>query len=416
MKKLLTTCLVLFQLVAAPLLVVAQTGSTSGSPAVLYFAPPGESSTTGNVSINSANEFSVDVKVNTHEADSAGADVIVTYTTTQVQYVRGSMPGSGSGSFYPTVVKGAPTSNTTGRIAMARVIQAPDEGSLPAYTKGDGVFATLTFKALATNPIGTTVNLGFEYQSGSTTDSNVAGTTTSNPDILGGVTNATLTLQATSDTGFSSVDLTPATATVVPYGNQTLTATAKDASGGAITSGVTYSWTVSGPGVLSASTGSSVTFTSNSATSGSANVTVTATKDSVSKTDSSVITIGGGQPGADPTIDHIVPGQGDEDANVEVEIYGSNFGSDDGRVYIGSRLADIISWGDGKIVVLVPQVNVSRDTEYQVKVRRNDGAEARYMGYTYLDKTGLPLLPWLIMFPLNGAAAVFAKKRWFKKK
>lgn len=397
------------------MLVIAQTntGDATARPAVLYFSPPGESASSGNVTLNSSGNIAVDVKVNTHSANSAGADVIVTFNTSELELVSGTMPGSGSGTFYPTVVKGVTspsTANSTGRISMARVIQAPDEGSTPVYTNGDGVFANLVFKPKASSPVGTTVNLSFDFTLGSTTDSNVAGTTTTNPDILGAAKSAALTIQqGSTDTELSSVTVTPSSANLAPSASQTFTATANT------TTGVTYTWSLSGSGSLSATTGSSVTYTAGSST-GSATIAVTATQGSITKTDSSPITISGNVVVNGPVIDHIVPGEGDEDVDIEVEIYGSYFGSDDGRVYIGTRLADIISWSDTKIVVLVPQVNVSRDTEYQVKVRRSDGEEARYTGYTYLDKTGLPMLPWLIMFPLNGAAAVLAKKRWFKRK
>jgi hypothetical protein len=420
MKKLLTAILVGFQLIAAPLLVVAQ----SGNVAVIYFAPPGENATTGNVSLNSAGEFTVDVKINTHSANSTGADVHVTFDNSEIQYVRGSMTGIGSGDFYPVQVKGAPitsagvsAANTNEEVSMARTINSPEvAGTTPDYTNGNGVFASLVFKPVSTDPVGTTVHLGFDYVAGGTTDTNVTGTTTSNPDILSDAKDATLTIQSgTDETVLDSVTLTPATAALSYGATRTLTAVAKDSDGNTISSGVTYAWDLDGDGDLSATTGSSVTYTAEDSD-GSAEVTVTATQDSLTETDSSSITISGSTPSDDPEIDHIVPGEGDENADVEVEIYGSNFDSDEGRVYIGTRLADVISWSDTKIVVLVPQVSVSQDTEYQVKVRRNDGAEARYMGYTYLDKTGLPLLPWLIMFPLNGAAALWAKKRLSKKK
>ncbi|MFA5270277.1 MAG: IPT/TIG domain-containing protein [Patescibacteria group bacterium] len=424
MKKLLTAILVGFQLIAAPLLVVAQTGVANGNVAVLYFAPPGESATTGTVKLNATGEFSVDVKINTHGANSAGADVHVTFDNTQIQYVRGSMAGVGSGDFYPVQVKGAPTTtagvsaaNTNEKVSMSRTINSPEvAGATPDYTNGNSTFATLVFKPVSTSPVGTTVHLGFDYTSGATSDSNVTGTTTSNPDILSAAKEADLTIQAYEEEAavLSSVSLTPASATVIPYGEKTLTATSTDSDGNTITSGVTYAWEVDGDGTLSSTTGSSVIYKALSH--GSAEVTVTATQGSVTKSDSSNITISGGVVTDGPEIDYIVPGQGYEDEDVEVDIHGSNFDSDEGRVYVGTRLADIVSWSDSKIVVLVPQVIVNEDTEYQVKVRRSDGEEATYMGYTYLDKTGLPLLPWLIMFPLNGAAAVLAKKKLFRKK
>ena len=412
MKKLLTTLLVLLQVFATPMLVVAQT-----TPAVLYFSPPGESASTGTVSINSSGNFSVDVKVNTHGANSAGADVIVTYDTAQLQYVSGSMPGSGSGSFYPTVVRGVPASNTTGRISMARVIQAPDEGSSPTYTNGDGVFANLTFKPLASSPVGTTVNLNFDYTADSTTDCNVAGTTTTNPDILGGAQDVTLTIQqSTPSTTLDSVSIAPASSTIAPNGSQALTATAKDASGNTISSGVTFAWTITGVGSLGSTSGSSVTYTAGSST-GSASVGVTATQNSINKTGSATITVSTTTPpstgGDSPIINRIAPSAGPDDGTVQLGIYGSHFGTANGTVYVGGRQADLMSWSDSVVWVIVPKLNVARNTENLVRLVTGDGKEAVYMGY--LAKTGLPLLPWLVMFPMNGAAALWVKKRWFKK-
>jgi len=408
MKKLFITLLVLLQVVATPLLVVAQT-----TPAVLYFSPPGESASTGTVNINSASEFSVDVKVNTHGSNSAGADVIVTYDTTKLQYVSGSMPGSGSGSFYPTVVKGAPASNTTGRISMARVIQAPDEGSSPVYTNGDGVFANLVFKPLASSPVGTTVNLSFDYTAGSTTDCNVAGTTTSNPDILGNAKNATLTIQqGPSPTVLDSVSIAPASSTVAPSGTQALTATAKDSTGATISSGVTFAWTITGVGSLGSTSGSSVTYTAGSST-GSASVGVTATQSSVTKTGTATVTVSS-TPSNDPVIDRIAPSEGEDTGTVEIVLYGNNFGTANGRVYVGGRQADISSWGNTQVVIIVPKLNATRNTEYLVRLVTDAGKEAVYMGY--LAKTGLPLLPWLLMFPMNGAAALWVKRRWLAKR
>ena len=414
MKKLLTTFLILFQVVATPLLVVAQNQAAGTTPAVLYFSPPGESAGTGTVNIINGN-ISVDVKINTHGSNSAGADVIVTYDTTKLQYVSGSMPGSGSGSFYPTVVKGAPTSNTTGRISMARVIQAPDEGSSPAYTNGDGVFANLTFKPLASSPIGTTVNLSFDYTAGSTTDCNVAGTTTSNPDILGNAKNATLTIQqGPSPTVLDSVSIAPASSTVAPSGTQTLTATARDASGNTISSGVTFTWSISGVGFgsLSPISGGSTTYTAGS-DARSVIVTVSAVQGSIVKTGSATVTVSSA-PGNEPVIDRIAPTSGEDTGTVELAIYGRNFGSANGKVYVGGVQADLVDWQDGKAVVIAPKFNVTRNTEYLVRLVTDAGKEAVYMGY--LAKTGLPLLSWLIMFPMNGAAALWVKRRWLAKK
>lgn len=124
---------------------------------------------------------------------------------------------------------------------------------------------------------------------------------------------------------------------------------------------------------------------------------------------------GGNGNDTDPYIDSIVPEEGDEDTETELIINGGNFGTEDGKVYIGTRLADIIAWSNDEITVTVPAVSVSKDTQYQVKVRRTDGKEARYMGFTIVD-TGLDAILWMGLIPFNGVAAILIKRRWFSKK
>jgi len=117
----------------------------------------------------------------------------------------------------------------------------------------------------------------------------------------------------------------------------------------------------------------------------------------------------------DPYIDSIVPEEGDENTEISLLINGGNFGSEDGKVYIGTRLVEIVSWSDDAITVIVSAISVSRDTQYQVKVRRTDGKIATYMGLTIVD-TGLMTILWLGLIPFNGAAAILIKRRWFTKK
>ncbi|MBU1082900.1 IPT/TIG domain-containing protein [Patescibacteria group bacterium] len=124
---------------------------------------------------------------------------------------------------------------------------------------------------------------------------------------------------------------------------------------------------------------------------------------------------GGGTSDNDPYITTIIPEEGDEDTETELIIEGGNFGVEDGKVYIGTRLADIIAWSNEEITVVVPAISVSKDTQYQVKVRRTDGKIATYMGFTIVD-TGLAAILWMGLIPLNGAAAILVKRRWFSKR
>jgi hypothetical protein len=117
----------------------------------------------------------------------------------------------------------------------------------------------------------------------------------------------------------------------------------------------------------------------------------------------------------DPEIDSIVPEEGDEDTETELIINGRNFGTEDGHVYIGTRLATIIDWTADEITVTVPAISVSRDTDYQVKVKRTDNKIATYDSFTIVD-TGLAGILWMGLIPFNGAAAILIKRRWFTKK
>lgn len=114
-----------------------------------------------------------------------------------------------------------------------------------------------------------------------------------------------------------------------------------------------------------------------------------------------------------PNITHIVPTEGPEDEDVQIAIHGTNFGDDEGKVYIGSRLAEIVSWTDTKVEVLVPQVDVNGDKQYQVKLQTADDLEDTYLGYTYLDQSGLAAVLWMGILPLNGVLAYWVKRRWF---
>lgn len=322
MKKFLTIGLTALYLVALPAMTYAQSVSTGSYPARIYFSPA-----SGDVGVNKSKEFTVKVMVNTGGENSSGADIIVTFDASEVQFVSGSY--TPSATFYPNInVIGIPSpssANASGRIAMARAISAPALGEDPNYTNGTGTFAELTFESLVN--VGGTVTLAFDFTLGETEDSNVAGTDMSNPDILGQANLATLTIaEADNQVGL-------------------------------------------------------------------------------------------------PEIDNISPGSGRADRDVSVNIYGSNFGSTESDVKFGTRLADVVSWTDTKIVVVVPQIDIDSDREYQVKVERADGEIDTYMGYTYiappstggepLSDTGLPLAIWFGLLPFNGALAYIVKRKWF---
>lgn len=130
-----------------------------------------------------------------------------------------------------------------------------------------------------------------------------------------------------------------------------------------------------------------------------------------------------------PNITSFTPHEGLHDADVIMVINGTNFGTSEGDVYIGTRSATISSWTSTQIYIIVPKNPDITDTDsglHQVKVIRTDGEEDITSGYIYLaaPSTGggtdpiastgigfIPLLGGLFMF--NGGAAILVKRKWF---
>jgi len=121
-------------------------------------------------------------------------------------------------------------------------------------------------------------------------------------------------------------------------------------------------------------------------------------------------------PVSSPIITLLTPDRGRADQDVTVEIFGQNFGTATGSVYFGTRSAEIMSWGDGKVMVTAPQApNVTSDRSYQVKLRRADGQEA-LSSYLYLGLPGSgPEVLWLLLLaPFNGLFAWATRKFYLK--
>lgn len=306
MKKLISISLAILYFITLPFAANAQSGT---QPAKIYFDPgDGEK-----VYLDSKDQFKVDVVIDTGGEDSSGADVIVTFDNTEVEFVSGSYIRD----FYPNSavsITSSSVANANERIEMAMVIEGSED---PVYSNGVGRFATLTFGALV--DVGETVTLDFDFTSGSTVDTNVAGKDVSNPEILGQALSATLTIAEASSGGDD-----------------------------------------------------------------------------------------------DPEITYIEPDEGNEGTNVVVHIYGKNFDPEEGTVHIGTWSSSVISWTDTEIVITVigKNVFVDKNTQYPVKVTREDGKEALYNGYTFVD-VGLPIIAWFGFVPINGALALVVKKKWF---
>lgn len=117
-----------------------------------------------------------------------------------------------------------------------------------------------------------------------------------------------------------------------------------------------------------------------------------------------------------PVITLVTPDRGRADQNITVEIFGQRFGTATGSVYFGTRGAQVLSWGDGKAVVIAPQVpNLTKDSSYQVKLRRADGQEAT-ASYLYLALPGSgPEILWLLFLaPFNGLFAWATRRLYLK--
>lgn len=184
MKNLVKISFLAMYLVAAlPAFAFAQTTY----PATMSFSP-----SSGSVVANP--NFTVDVVINTGTATTTGADAVVKFDATKVQFISAARPTSNdfyggtnhTGQFIPYTVNAS-----TGTVEIGHAVLP---GTLPAnYPAGTGSIATLTFKPLVA--IGQTVTLNLDFTAaGATTDSNVISST--GTDLLGSVSSAILTIAA----------------------------------------------------------------------------------------------------------------------------------------------------------------------------------------------------------------------------
>ena len=395
MKQFLTSSLVLMYLVAwlpvASVTYALDAPATCGSgttPACIYFTTTGTGNT---VPLDASGNITVSVNVNTGNRDSSGADVWVQFQTSQLDFVSGNYPDSST--FYPNNRVVYPiTADATGLIKMTRFIT---NSTPPVYTKGTGVFATLTFKP-KTGVTQTT--LSFVYTPGATAfDSTVASSVPGEGDLLGAAPSAALTITSGSVTTgvLDSVVIAPTSATIALGGSQAFTATAKDSSGATITSGITYAWTDTGAGSVNPVSGTTSTYTAGT-TAETATVTVTATQGSgtslITKTATATVIVSGtftpgDVPGAGPYITVISPNSGHKDATPQATILGGNFGTYDAtksKVYFGMQEAAVLDWSSSRIVVRVPAASdITSRLTVTVRVVTNDTKTAERLGYTY---------------------------------
>ncbi len=115
-----------------------------------------------------------------------------------------------------------------------------------------------------------------------------------------------------------------------------------------------------------------------------------------------------------PQISGISPASGGHTVATSVTINGSGFGTSTGKVYIGTKLATVISWSDTQIVIEVPaEPGLTASSTRQIKVQRADGQEATFMGFTYqvpLGNTGPNILIWFGVSLMSLAMSLFVYK------
>lgn len=202
MKNLIKISTLAIYLVAMlPALALADTvGSAGGAtPAKMYFDP-----SSGSVVANP--NFTVDIKVDIGTgAQSASVDAIVTFDPTKLTYVSASKVTTGNpGTFYGEnglfTSTPAATVNSTGTVEIGRTA---DPGT---FASGVGTVARLTFTPKVA--VGQTVDLDFGFTAGASTDSNVS-SNVGDVDLLGEVTNATLTIANAPAAGPTITGISP---------------------------------------------------------------------------------------------------------------------------------------------------------------------------------------------------------------
>jgi len=379
--------------------------------ATLSFANP---SNGGSVSVNVSNQFSIDLVVNTGGQASTGADAIVTFDSSKLNYVSVSY-GSSYDAHGPNPAAGSGSPLNFGVYK--------NSGSFT----GTGTIATLTFsvKTGVTLPTNVSFNYGFTSQ-GSSTDSNVVITNGSGDpeDILSSVSPAAITITAYVASAPDITLLNPTSGTTVGGTPVVVTGT-NFGTAGTVTFGGT---TVTPTG----RTDTSMTVTSPAHAAGLVYIVVTNSATGLSSSSSDAQAaftyVAPSTDLNDPNINNLNPSSGRADTDVRVTITGMNFGATAGTVKFGSFVAQIISWSDTQVVVWAPRVTgIVADVSYPVTLTRASDSKSATASYIYLasvstgggddgtaDTTpasGMPAGVWLGLIPLNGLLALVVK-RW----
>lgn len=360
-------------LVASPLWSGWLQPTQAAYTATLTFANPANGSSKA---LDTNHRFTIDVNVNTAGQDSIGADVLVDFDATKLSFVAG---GSSIANFYPANHYG-PIVNGS-RISMGATKQAGGDN-----VNGSGRFATLQFELGSAywNNLPINVQFSFYYiAQGNTTDSNIASTSISEPDLLAAPASATITLTAyvPAVTAPDITSLEPTSGTtaggtpVIVHGNNFGTAGAVTFGGTTVTpTGRTdTSMTVTSP---AHATGDVYIIVTNSTTGLSSNATDAQARYTYVTPGSTA-----------PNITDINPTQGPIGGNTSVVLTGANFGTTEGTVTIGGQTvnaSNVTPWADGSITFTTPAHSVG---SVSVSVTTNSGVNSNAVTYTYTDGT-----------------------------
>ena len=148
----------------------------SSYAATFSFSPVSQS-----VALNE--QFTLNILLDTANAETDGADAIITYDSLYLTPISASL-----GSLYDTVVTNS--TSTSNKVILSAVASGNTNYS------GSGTFATVTFKAIKAG----STDVSFNYISGATTDSNI---TSNQADVLSSVNSTTITISGDSTTTYT---------------------------------------------------------------------------------------------------------------------------------------------------------------------------------------------------------------------
>ena len=297
-------------LVASPLWSGWLQTTQAAYTATLTFANPANGASRA---LDANNRFTIDVMVNTAGQASIGADVLVDFDSTKLDFVAG---GSAVANFYPANHYGPSVSGN--RVSMGATKQAGG-----ADINGSGRFATLQFGLKSGIALPTNVQFSFYYiAQGNTIDSNITSTNIVEPDLLAAPAAATITLTAyvPPATAPDITSIVPASGTTAGSTSVVVTGTNFGTAGA-----VTFGGTAVTP---TGRTDTSMTVTSPAHAAGDVYIVVTNSATGLSSGSADAqARYTYVAPATAPDITSIVPASGTTAGSTSVVVTGTNFGT-----------------------------------------------------------------------------------------